>query len=534
MTSLPHPYISPPKDTDDLPGLRNALAAIQANFEALSREKVVSAREIDVDTLSAFTADAGLITAGTFRGPIFETSETDPKVRLDETGFFATTEAGGTTFSAAAQTGIVSAKGQFLFGEGSRLLANDTLDLYRQVALGYRTPSLVQTAALATSSDGETLSFDQTTQSGDVAVLSVVGCSGSRSASAIPGWTEVATVEPGEAEGAAFISVFVRDATTSFQSVTIDFAGHPTSFSAQMIELVGVDVPVDQLGVATGIGTSASVSSTAATTQADEIAIAMFGGRPDELDVPDWSEPSGYVTANRIRYGSTVLSGVFTKNLVTTGVQDATSVVPVSTEWSAAIITLKAKAASVAPETPEPGRLRIFASDEETSIEPYIIDSNGNARGIGLTDPPFAWIHRTTDQPIANLSVVTVDFNATHIDRNYAGEGASGSPHADLVGNSLICRKSGLYKIEGRVAFEADAYGDRGLNLFRSGSIIDSTTQRSGTSSVTSVASNVTVDLVAGDVIRLAAFQTCGHSLDSLVLAGTAYPSLRMVRLGRG
>lgn len=67
----------------------------------------ITSSHINVATLSAITADAGLITAGTFRGPIFETSATNPKLRMDATdGIYVADASGNKAVRITAAAGL--------------------------------------------------------------------------------------------------------------------------------------------------------------------------------------------------------------------------------------------------------------------------------------------------------------------------------------------------------------------------------------------------------------------------------------------
>jgi hypothetical protein len=72
----------------------NTITAAEIAADAITTSELaadsVTATEIDVATLSAISADLGTITAGTITGAIFQTATSDPRVRMDSTGLFAT------------------------------------------------------------------------------------------------------------------------------------------------------------------------------------------------------------------------------------------------------------------------------------------------------------------------------------------------------------------------------------------------------------------------------------------------------------
>lgn len=119
-------------------------------------------------------------------------------------------------------------------------------------------------------------------------------------------------------------------------------------------------------------------------------------------------------------------------------------------------------------------------------------------------------VYATSAQSISNATDTVVNFDNEYLDTD--------SFHDNSTNNSRITipsGKDGKYLIYGQVAFASNVTGQRSLNIFKNGSILQKTDSASTFNGFATVLQMTIASLVATDYIQLSVYQNSGGSLNT-------------------
>lgn len=153
---------------------------------------------------------------------------------------------------------------------------------------------------------------------------------------------------------------------------------------------------------------------------------------------------------------------------------------------------------------------------------PYWMGQLANAVETKLRRRRAKMSRPATAQSIASGTVTTVDFTGGTI--AYDTEGAAPNGMCDLVNDQLVVKTAGYWVFTGRVAFQSNSTGYRGVLIVRGANdylVDDYRAGASGQATITTLSSDPVLCAV-GDTIRLQVVQNSTVPLDLANVNGKA------------
>lgn len=381
-------------DTPDI--AVNAITADKILANAITAEKLEAVLAL-VSTLVAGTVDAARVELGV-----------DPDDPSD-IGVRAFDSAGAATARIDGQDGSVYIRGRLDFGQGSRLLANDIVELHKQEITGVQTPERVQRAGKGKHGSGVDIdnigvAWPAPTVEGSL-LLAVVaqnnsGGGGTPRTPVISGWTQVQT----QARGGGPIqrqTIFKIEGGASRSGIeSIDFTSGGSSNTryavVEIIEYSGTDDQDVLVAATTGTDFSVEFGSTGTLAQAGEVELACVSMQEDGIvDVPSgWTGGYTHIAQNVATDGlGNVKCACAIADRITTDTADGTTSAQLTgsgTAWIASIVTFRARAAGALP----PGDadiLRIYTEDDTGGPLLHVQDSDGDTNSVAMAPAGVGW-----------------------------------------------------------------------------------------------------------------------------------------------
>lgn len=379
------------------------------------------------------------------------------------------------TFQVDGQTGQVYVRGTLDFGTGSRLLNSDIIEIAEQPTGGFQVPTRVQRVSNRGASGTGTCPWQKATTQGSLLVMriDVYDSDGTPPSPTTPsGWTlwGTATIDRMHRRIYTIANASSRSGT---ESVTLN---DTVNWCMELLEYSGAEV-LDVTQQSSGTSATASTGTTAATTQAEALALAFFAANGDPPGgAPAFDQPS--LTSGWTSLGANADTVVGTPVLRTltaervlnaTGAQEATVDLGASAEWTGTVLVFKAKAAAV--DTPETGKARLYSRDvggeailhvmQEDAVEGAVVLGKAGEKWrleiISATiDPPNIGpdAGASTTETVSDLAVgdrILAMYDSTGLGSSYAYR----ADHVVAVANQVAVRwyKSGAATNPGSQTF---------------------------------------------------------------------------------
>ncbi len=305
------------------------------------------------------------------------------------------------SFNLDSTTGNAYLKGSLDFGIGSSL-DSDYIDLHEQTSTGFLTPTIRQAPHIQNAGGGSgstTLAWSYPTLQGSCLVLVLVinDKDGTAPTPTTPtNWTLAKSERGGSSWGPGVepmaIYVYTYDLATSVSgNMTISF-GDTVYYAVQALEITGVSngaASVDKTASNEGHTNAPDGGTTAATTQAQEIALSFIATESQALDPTTVTNGFTLYTQNAGTDSGIqqVRCTTLTKSLSATGAVNtgATTSGGATDYWIGVTITLKAAAGVPDPATPPADTVRQYAKDIGTGqTREYAIDNMGYKHDLQL------------------------------------------------------------------------------------------------------------------------------------------------------
>lgn len=156
------------------------------------------------------------------------------------------------------------------------------------------------------------------------------------------------------------------------------------------------------------------------------------------------------------------------------------------------------------------------------TFQPNEIETGANFNSLRdgllfLLNPPEAVVYQTTVQTLTTGTPAMVSFDTTSVD-TYGG-------HSNVTNNSRYTGQvPGWYWVDGTVAFNNIAGGNRLLQIFKNGSVVPQYAYAGpagSTNIFTTINCSGLVFLAAGDYLEIQAFQDSGGNIATHTLASS-------------
>lgn len=405
----------------------------------------IAANAVTAEKLEAVIALVSTLIAGT---P--DAARTEVGVNQDDVsdiGIRAYDSLGVPTLRVDGQDGSVYLRGRLDFGQGSRLLANDIVELHKQEVTGVDVPSRVQRGNAAASGLGSDIgSIDVMWSAGTTegsTLIAVVaqnnsGGGGNPATPTMSGWTQVQTQLRGGGPimRQTIFKVEAAAARSGSEHVNLGGGSSNTRYAAvQIFEYSGTGVADVVVAATTGTDASVEFGSTGTLAQAGELALAFVSIQENCTIDTAFTDGFAFVGAAYAnittgspphlehRAGCAVAEQMVTSTSSLTS--SATTDQPQA--WVASIVTFKAKTAGTDP----PGDadiLRIYPADDSGGPVLHVQDSDGDANTLAMAPAGVGW----------RMHIVSATINVPSTNAHSAGSIGTQAISGLLVGDLCV------------------------------------------------------------------------------------------------
>ena len=404
-------------------------AAASSEDSATPEEGMAEAIVADLIAANAIIAeklDAVLVLASTIVAGALDAGRVELGIATDPTmggmvGIHAMAADGMTpTFMVNSDTGEVFVRGNFEFGQGSSLLANDIVEMQAQPAGSFATPILRQTAGGRVAGGSTVAASWPTATLPGATLFAIVACYDEDAAppafTTPAGWTLVTSSDT--TSGAARMRAYKIETAASRSGAETVTLGDSVYATLTLLEYQGVGVQDVAIVTATGNSTSPAAGPTTTPTQSNEVVLA--GVVTTEVLTPGFGDsdnvtgtPSGYTPAASNHsptftapFKPVIRSHVWHRNIAAAATQSVAATLPDAENWIAWVVTFKAKTVGVEP--PPDGFMRWYGRNVGGGTHPHVIDDNGAEASVvvgpagqkyqlltftGTANPPNATAH---------------------------------------------------------------------------------------------------------------------------------------------